>query len=66
MASLESIENMLEFLIKENLRLNGRIINLCSVLSDHLEFTDKEEDIILNPDVDYREEESIIKKLKIE
>lgn len=66
MTSLEGIENMLEFLIKENLRLTTRIVNLSSALSDKLEFTNKEEDIILNPDINYREEESIIKKLKIE
>ena len=63
-AQLETIENMLEFLIKENMRLTARVINLSSVLSDKLEFTDKEEDCILNPNIDYQEEERIIDGLK--
>ncbi len=65
MVDLDSIQNMVEFLIKENLRLTTRMINLSSILSDKLEFTDKEEDQILNPDINYQEEERIIEKLKL-
>lgn len=64
MVSIETIENMVEFLIKENLRLTTRMINLSSILSDKLDFTDKEQDQILNPDINYQEEEKIIEKLK--
>lgn len=58
------IINLLEFLIKENLRLTVRVINLSSILSDKLEFSEKEEDLVLNPDINYNEERIIIDKLK--
>lgn len=58
MANLDSIENMLEFLIKENLRLTARVINLSNALSDKLEFSGKD------PDIKYQEEKMIIEKLK--
>ena len=63
MTDLDEIENMLEFIIKENLRLTKRIINLSSILSVHLDFTDEEEDSVMNPQTDYEEENRIIQKL---
>jgi len=59
-----TVENMIEFLIKENMRLNKRLLNLSVAISDNLGFTDVEEDSILNPDIDYDEENEIIDKLK--
>lgn len=58
------IINLLEFLIKENLRLTTRVINLSGVLSDKLRFTPEEEDSVMNPNVNYEEENRIIEKLK--
>lgn len=65
MADLDSIQNMIEFIIKENLRLTTRMINLSSILSDKLNFTDDEQDQVLNPNINYQEEERIIEKLKL-
>lgn len=64
MSKLDGIENMIAFLIKENMRLNKRILNLGIAVSDKLKFTDIEEDSILNPDIDYAEEERTIERLR--
>lgn len=64
MSKLDGIENMIAFLIKENMRINKRLLNLGIAVSDKLEFTDEEEDGIRNPDINYDEANGIIEKLR--
>lgn len=61
---LDDIENAIEFLVKEHIRLHNRVVNIGIAIGDHLDFTNAEEDSILNPSNDYDEEERIIKRLK--